>query len=118
MRNRCTPRTGHGPENIAALRRFAIGAIKSQPRDTLAATIQRLARNVRLVFDDLSMTDNSHSGLRFLQAQPGENGFAVVQRGRGACWRGFGLGAAGIMRCFRRSNRPLRGAGSWYRRLY
>jgi hypothetical protein len=54
--NRCTPRTGHGPENITALRRFAIGAIKSKSRDTVAATIQRLARSVRLVFDYLRMT--------------------------------------------------------------
>jgi predicted transposase YbfD/YdcC len=57
--DRCTLRTGHGPENITALRRFAIGAIKSKSRDTVAATIQRLARNVRLVFDYLRMTDNS-----------------------------------------------------------
>ena len=49
--DRCTIRTGHGPENITALRRFAIGAIKAKSRDTVAATIQRLARNVRLVFD-------------------------------------------------------------------
>ena len=51
--------TGHGPENITALRRFAIGAIRSKSRDTVAATIQRLARNVRLVFDYLRMTENS-----------------------------------------------------------
>jgi len=57
--DRCTLRTGHGPENITALRRFAIGVIKSKSRDTVAATIQRLARNVRLVFDYLRMTDNS-----------------------------------------------------------
>ena len=57
--DRCTLRTGHGPQNITALRRFAIGAIRSKSRDTVAATIQRLARNVRLVFDYLRMTDNS-----------------------------------------------------------
>jgi hypothetical protein len=57
--DRCTLRTGYGPENLTALRRFAIGAIKSKSRDTVAATIQRLARNVRLVFDYLRMTDNS-----------------------------------------------------------
>jgi predicted transposase YbfD/YdcC len=57
--DRGTLRTGHGPENITALRRFAIGAIKAKSRDTVAATIQRLARNVRLVFDYLRMTDNS-----------------------------------------------------------
>jgi predicted transposase YbfD/YdcC len=57
--DRCTIRTGHGPENVTALRRFAIGAIKAKSRDTVAATIQRLARNVRLVFDYLRMTENS-----------------------------------------------------------
>jgi len=57
--DRGTIRTGHGPENITALRRFAIGAIKAKSRDTVAATIQRLARHVRLVFDYLRMTDNS-----------------------------------------------------------
>jgi len=57
--DRCTIRTGHGPQNITALRRFATGAIKSKSRDTVAATIQRLARNVRLVFDYLRMTENS-----------------------------------------------------------
>jgi predicted transposase YbfD/YdcC len=57
--DRCTIRTGHGPANITALRRFAIGAIKAKSRDTVAATIQRLARNVRLVFDYLRMTENS-----------------------------------------------------------
>ena len=57
--DRCTLRTGHGPANISALRRFAIGAIKAKSRDTVAATLQRLARNVRLVFDYLGMTENS-----------------------------------------------------------
>ena len=57
--DRCTIRTGHGPENITALRRFAIGILKSNARDTVAATTQRLARNVRLVFDYLRMTENS-----------------------------------------------------------
>ena len=57
--DRCTIRTGHGPANVNAIRRFAIGAIKAKSRDTVAATIQRLARNVRLVFDYLRMTENS-----------------------------------------------------------
>ena len=69
--DRCTIRTGHGPENITALRRFAIGAIKAKSRDTVAATIQRLARNVRLVFDYLRMTDNSRRRPASLQAQTG-----------------------------------------------
>jgi predicted transposase YbfD/YdcC len=42
--DRCTLRTGHGPANLTALRRFAIGAIKAKSRDTVAATLQRLAR--------------------------------------------------------------------------
>jgi predicted transposase YbfD/YdcC len=69
--DRCTIRTGHGPENITALRRFAIGAIKAKSRDTVAATIQRLARNVRLVFDYLRMTDNSRYRPPPLPAQAG-----------------------------------------------
>jgi predicted transposase YbfD/YdcC len=69
--DRCTIRTGHGPENITALRRFAIGAIKSKSRDTVAATIQRLARNVRLVFDYLRMTHNSRLRPLPLRARDG-----------------------------------------------
>jgi len=75
---RCTIRTGHGPENITALRRFATGAIESKSRDTVSATIQRLARNVRLVFDYLRMTDNPRYRPGSLQAQAGQNGFAVA----------------------------------------
>jgi hypothetical protein len=41
------------------LRRFAIGLIKSRTKQSIASTIQRLARNVRLVFDYLHMTENS-----------------------------------------------------------
>jgi predicted transposase YbfD/YdcC len=66
--DRCTIRTGrsaatkaagHGPANLTALRRFAIGIIKSKTQESVATTIQRLARNVRLVFDYLRMTQNS-----------------------------------------------------------
>jgi len=70
-KDRCTIRTGHGPENITALRRFAIGVIRSKSRDTVAATIQRLVRNVRLVFDYLRMTDNSRDRPQPLQAPTG-----------------------------------------------
>ncbi len=69
--DRCTIRTGQGPENITALRRFAIGAIKSKSPDTVAATIQRLARNLRLVFDYLRMTENSRYRTRAPQVQAG-----------------------------------------------
>jgi predicted transposase YbfD/YdcC len=58
--DRGTIRTGHGPENITRLRRFATGLIKSKSRDSVAATIATLARNVRRVFDYLGMTENSH----------------------------------------------------------
>ena len=54
--DRCTLRTGHGPANITALRRFAIGAIKAKSRDTVAATLQRLARNVRLAVSYTHLT--------------------------------------------------------------
>ena len=57
--DRCTLRTGHGPENITRLRRFATGLIKANSRHSVAATIRKLARNVRHVFDYLRMTDNS-----------------------------------------------------------
>jgi predicted transposase YbfD/YdcC len=57
--DRCTLRTGHGPENITRLRRFATGLIKSNSHDSVAATIAKLARNVRRVFDYLRLTENS-----------------------------------------------------------
>ena len=69
--DRCTLRKGHGPENLTALRRFAIGVIKSKTKDSVASTIQRLARNVRLVFDYLSMTENSCSKFATLLGQSG-----------------------------------------------
>ena len=52
-------RTGHGPENMTRLRRFAVGLIKANSDDSVAATIAKLARRVRRVFDYLLMTDNS-----------------------------------------------------------
>lgn len=85
--DRCTIRTGHGPENITALRRFAIGAIKAKSRDTVAATIQRLARNVRLVFDYLRMTQlPPPSGV-----PPGADGLERIRRAQDT-----GLVALGI----------------------
>lgn len=57
--DRCAIRTGHGPENITRLRRFAIGLIKAISKDSVASTIRKLARNVRRVFDYLRMTINS-----------------------------------------------------------
>ena len=52
-------RTGHGPENITRLRRFAIGVLKSKGRGGVAEKMRRLTRNVRLVFDYLRMSENS-----------------------------------------------------------
>jgi len=52
-------RTGHGPENITRLRRFAIGVIKSKGVRSVAQKMRHLTRNVRLVFDYLRMTQNS-----------------------------------------------------------
>jgi predicted transposase YbfD/YdcC len=52
-------RTGHGPENITRLRRFAIGVLKSKGPGSVAQKMRRLTRNVRLVFDYLRMTENS-----------------------------------------------------------
>ena len=51
-------RKGHGPENITRLRRFAVSAIKSKGVRSVAQKMRQLARNVRLVFDYLAMTDN------------------------------------------------------------
>ena len=59
--DRCTIRTGHGSENITCLRRFTTGLIKSITIDRVASTIEKLARNVRRVFDYLRMTDNSRN---------------------------------------------------------
>jgi predicted transposase YbfD/YdcC len=52
-------RTGHGPENITRLRRFAVGIIKSKRVSSVAQKMRELTRNVRLVFDYLRMAENS-----------------------------------------------------------
>lgn len=52
-------RTGHGPQNMTRLRRFAISVIKSKPVRSVAQTMRQLNRNMRLVFDYLRMTQNS-----------------------------------------------------------
>jgi len=57
--DRCRIRKGHGPANITRLRRLATGLIKAKSKDSVASTIEKLARNVRLMFDYLLMTDNS-----------------------------------------------------------
>jgi predicted transposase YbfD/YdcC len=55
-------RTGHGPENLARLRRFAIGLIKSKGGTSVAQKMRELTMNVRAVFDYLRMTNNSRVG--------------------------------------------------------
>lgn len=58
--DRCTISAGHGPENITCLRSFAIGLIKSiNTKDSVSSITEKLARNVRRVFDYLRMTANS-----------------------------------------------------------
>ena len=52
-------RTGHGPVNTTRLRRFAIGVIRAHRNPCVAATMRRLDRNPRRVFDYLRMTRNS-----------------------------------------------------------
>lgn len=61
--DRCRIRTGHGPENISRIRRFAIGVIKSVSSNGVAETTRDLVMNVRLVFDYLKMTKNSRGNL-------------------------------------------------------
>ena len=57
--DRCRIRTGHGPENVSRLRRFAIGLIKAKGVYSVAQKIRQLQRSVRLVFDYLRMSNNS-----------------------------------------------------------
>jgi hypothetical protein len=47
-------------KNISRLRRFATGLIQAKSNDSVSATIDKLARKVRLVFDYLRMTANSN----------------------------------------------------------
>jgi len=55
-------RTGHGPENITRLRRFAVGILKSflKPRQSVATAMRQLCFNHRTLFDYLRMTKNSN----------------------------------------------------------
>lgn len=54
-------RVGHGPENVARLRRFAVGILKAFQTATrsIAALMRQLSFCVRRVFDYLRMTTNS-----------------------------------------------------------
>jgi predicted transposase YbfD/YdcC len=57
-------RTGHGPENITRLRRFAVGLLKSKRVSNVAQKLRQLQRSARLVFDYLGMTQNSRLSSR------------------------------------------------------
>ena len=52
-------RTGHGPENITRLRRFAVGIIQSKGASNVAQKMRQLHRSTRLVFDYLRMSENT-----------------------------------------------------------
>ena len=54
-------RTGHGPENVTRLRRFAVGVLSlfGGAKTSIAEKMAKLNRNTRLVFDYLRMTKNS-----------------------------------------------------------
>ena len=52
-------RTGHGPENMTRLRRFAVGLIKSKGVRPVAQKMRELNWNIRLVFDYRKMTRNT-----------------------------------------------------------
>lgn len=56
-------RTGHGPENITRLRRFAIGLLKNKKtsKETIPEMMKKLMLNTRAVFDYLKMTRNSNA---------------------------------------------------------
>src|SRR5437879_13353795 len=76
-------RTGHGPENITRLRRFAIGVLKSKGRGGVAQKMRRLTRNVSLVLDYLRMSENSCACR--VRETPSEND-TILTGGGG--WRG------------------------------
>jgi len=49
-------RTGHGPENMTRLRRFAVGLLKSRGVKNIAQKMRQMAYKTRMVFDYLRMT--------------------------------------------------------------
>ncbi len=54
-------RTGHGPQNVTRLRRFAVGVLKSfqKPDQSLAQMMRKLVSRSRTVLDYLRLTANS-----------------------------------------------------------
>jgi len=49
-------RTGHGPENISRLRRFAVGLLKYKGVTNISKKIRQIAANTRMIFDYFRMT--------------------------------------------------------------
>jgi len=49
-------RTGHGPENISRLRRFAVGLLKSKGVTNISKKIRQIAANTRMIYDYFRMT--------------------------------------------------------------
>jgi len=61
--------SGHGPENITRLRRFAIGLLKAKKsKETIPEMMKKLMWNTRTVFDYLKMTKNSNPRINSLRA--------------------------------------------------
>lgn len=56
--DRSTIRTGHGPENITRLRRFAIGLVKSKGVKNISKQMRRLNKNTRSVLTYLKIVSN------------------------------------------------------------
>lgn len=57
--DRSTIRTGHGPENMTRLRRFAIGLIKSKANKKISKKMRQLNKNTRAVLDYLKIITNA-----------------------------------------------------------
>jgi len=57
----CRIRTGYGPENITALRRFAIGVLKLKAVGSVTQKMRELSFKTRAVLDILKMTKNSRT---------------------------------------------------------
>ena len=49
-------RTGHGPENMTRIRRFAVGLLKSRGVKNITQKMRQMAHKARMVFDYLRMT--------------------------------------------------------------
>ena len=59
--DRSTIRTGHGPENMTRLRRFAIGLVKSKGVKNISKKMRQLNKNTRSVLTYLKILNNIQS---------------------------------------------------------